>query len=155
MSNKLDAIITKVKELKTLMQTQGKEALKDAFQEFFEAHPEAKCIVWTQYTPYFNDGDACEFRVNELALKLNKTPSEDTSAEDDDFEDNDDYESDIYDLKYGKKTLTVAEAKLVADFTSLEKATGQLDEVFELVFGDHVKVRATRNGFDVTEYDHD
>ena len=156
MSNKLEAVIEKVKELRKIMQEQGKDALKDAFQEFFQAHPEARAIVWTQYTPYFNDGDACTFSVGDLCLKL-QTASEEQNQdeEEEDYEDEDDYECASYDLKYGSKTLTKAEAKLLKDFESLKKATGQLDEVFELVFGDHVKVVATRDGFDVTEYDHE
>lgn len=32
---------------------------------FFEECPKVQAVVWSQYTPYFNDGDECIFSVNE------------------------------------------------------------------------------------------
>jgi hypothetical protein len=29
--------------------------------EFFDANPNVQSITWTQYTPYWNDGDTCTF----------------------------------------------------------------------------------------------
>lgn len=40
------------------------EFLFSIFKEFFERNPEVNVIYWTQYTPYFNDGDPCYFSVN-------------------------------------------------------------------------------------------
>ncbi|UDL15302.1 hypothetical protein SEA_KUDEFRE_73 [Gordonia phage Kudefre] len=34
------------------------------------AFPEVEAVRWEQYTPYFNDGDACEFGVREASLKF-------------------------------------------------------------------------------------
>ncbi|ORT58213.1 hypothetical protein [Streptomyces sp. CB03238] len=31
-------------------------------------HPDVHCIGWRQYTPYFNDGDTCEFSAHEVWL---------------------------------------------------------------------------------------
>ena len=33
--------------------------LKTAFRAVFERHPNVRSLTWTQYTPYFNDGDPC------------------------------------------------------------------------------------------------
>lgn len=33
-------------------------------RELFEKIPLIKSFSWTQYTPYFNDGDTCEFSAN-------------------------------------------------------------------------------------------
>lgn len=186
MNTKLEAIITKVEELRKVMKGQGKEAVKGAFADFFQDHPEAKAIVWTQYTPYFNDGDACVFRVNELELKANvskvapdvaKLLGEDPETTDDD-EDNEEsygygeaclatmlghlsseegswYQEYLDDAGVERRDLTAEEQSLVDDFDGLVEAANKLDEVFELVFGDHCQVTATRDGFDVTEYDHD
>src|SRR5690348_1020347 len=30
-----------------------------------------KAIAWSQYTPYFNDGEACEFGVGDIAFTSN------------------------------------------------------------------------------------
>lgn len=175
MNTRLQAVIEKVKELRKVMQDQGKEAVKDAFAEFFQNHPEAKAIVWVQYTPYFNDGDACEFSVRELELKANtELLSEDVSKfienHGDSYSHGDDCliqalqmvsEESVWknerraELGVTRRDLTVAEQSLVDDFDSLQEAANLMDEVFELVFGDHVEVTATRDGFDVVEYDHD
>lgn len=32
---------------------------------FFDECPKVQAIIWSQYTPYFNDGDECVFGVNE------------------------------------------------------------------------------------------
>ena len=42
-----------LKEMKEKVQKQLKPVLKD----FMNSHPNIKAIGWTQYTPYFNDGD--------------------------------------------------------------------------------------------------
>ena len=30
----------------------------------FDKHPKLEAVSWTQYTPYFNDGDVCEFAAH-------------------------------------------------------------------------------------------
>lgn len=42
---------------------------KDAVGAFLGEHiPAGFAVQWTQYTPYFNDGEACTFSVHEPAL---------------------------------------------------------------------------------------
>jgi hypothetical protein len=53
------------------MRADGLKALKSGIGEFFEAHPEVARLSWTQCSPYFNDGEACEFRVNEIGVYFN------------------------------------------------------------------------------------
>lgn len=43
----------------------GEAILQKAKEIVFDQNPTVKKIGWTQYTPYFNDGDACEFGVGE------------------------------------------------------------------------------------------
>ncbi len=181
MANKLQAIVEKVSELKKLMQEQGKEALKEAFKEFFAAHPEATKVVWTQYTPYFNDGDACTFSVGEIELKVDPSMLA-TDAQKlfgygtEDEEDDSDYrygdgcaaqlieKLDSENCTYADpckaagvehRKLTAGEKSLVEDFQDLSRAVENIPEVLEMVLGDHVKVVATAEGFDVEEHDHD
>lgn len=40
-----------------------KVSIKAYIMAFMEANPDIKLITWEQYTPYFNDGDACQFGV--------------------------------------------------------------------------------------------
>jgi hypothetical protein len=44
--------------------------LKPAFDAVFERYPEVQAIRWTQYTPYFNDGEPCEFGVHDIEFTL-------------------------------------------------------------------------------------
>jgi len=114
----------------------AQSALKEAFTEFFEANPDVRLIAWSQYTPYFNDGDVCQFSVNSFC-----SPKDDKQAEQ--------YlagELSVYDLdehwQSGSPVGTFA--KDVID-----------NDIFEAAFGDHVEVVATREGFKVAEYNHD
>ena len=60
----------------------GAEALKESFKELFEAHPRLRSVVWAQYTPYFNDGDPCYFRVGEFDVHVEGVPNEEYGDED-------------------------------------------------------------------------
>lgn len=46
-----------------------KEYVEKAFEEFFQLAPEAAKVVWTQYTPLWNDGDECQFSVNDFEVE--------------------------------------------------------------------------------------
>lgn len=56
--------MSKITELKKQINAARDEARKtfaSAFGEIFDKYPKVKTIGWPQYTPYFNDGDVCEF----------------------------------------------------------------------------------------------
>jgi hypothetical protein len=60
-----------IAELSVVMQSNSKELIKQLFKDFFERYAEiVHYVFWTQYTPYYNDGEACEFRVNDVYLVL-------------------------------------------------------------------------------------
>jgi len=44
----------------------GEEKFSMLFTEFFNEVPEVSMVMWEQFTPAFNDGDPCEFRIHEL-----------------------------------------------------------------------------------------
>ena len=71
----IDTFLAKKAELEELLKTHGKEMLITLFGEFFSAAPEVKTVVWEQYTPYFNDGDPCVFRVYDPSFS-SKLPEE-------------------------------------------------------------------------------
>ena len=104
----------------------GQDASKEVFKEFFEQFPEVDKIQWTQYTPYFNDGDACTFGVNKPDFILD--------------------DGNVVSSWYGDGK------KYVTD--SLRALFG-FELLMESVFGDHVEVTVTRQGIEIDEYDHD
>ena len=146
------------------MKTHGQTALKTAFAEFFDACPEIKAIVWTQYTPYFNDGESCEFGVNDPEFKAFGQMDEDEDEDDFGYQYGDScYLSNLEFKRDGRtwrkppippQTLTEREAAIVKAAREIKSIFSE-DDLFETVFGDHVIVRATRAGFEIEEYSHD
>jgi hypothetical protein len=60
-----------INELNKQMREKSKDLMKEAFREFFTKYDEVvENIYWTQYTPHFNDGEACEFGVNDVFILL-------------------------------------------------------------------------------------
>jgi hypothetical protein len=53
-----------VEELRMKLQKTGEQFLAQNFKELFEKYPKLETISWSQYTPYFNDGEECTFRSN-------------------------------------------------------------------------------------------
>lgn len=51
-----DTLTARIKDAATSLFT-------DASKDLFEKHPKLNSFSWTQYTPYFNDGEPCEFSV--------------------------------------------------------------------------------------------
>lgn len=59
----LNSILAAYKDACEHLKNVTASELLAAFAEQFKANPSVKCMVWTQYTPYFNDGDPCTFRL--------------------------------------------------------------------------------------------
>lgn len=55
-----------VHEAKREYQAKGKTALAKLISKYFELNPKVMFLWWEQYTPYFNDGDECTFRLGEM-----------------------------------------------------------------------------------------
>lgn len=157
-----------IREARKKIKVEAQSVIKGVFDEFFEKQPKVHAIGWTQYTPYWNDGEECSFRVNEIKLFL----SEDSAEEDDDdyFEGDQDLVRDrAYYAKNGdQEELDKIDTKIAAfggieaykaavkDFGVVVKILGAIeDEYMEMLYGDHVTVRYTRKGVKVEEYDHE
>lgn len=65
------------KELWAENQKQVEAAFKDIVKDIFVGFPNIESFSWTQYTPYFNDGDECNFTVNTYGIKINDEDSYD------------------------------------------------------------------------------
>lgn len=127
---------------------------------------------WTQYTPYFNDGDPCYFRVGDMwVLTVDDPSDEEIEEEGIDVEE--------YSVIYGHQTLGDIDRKWVTREDGARERvdagyTGTRPEEFarayalaraidseafdaELLaaFGDHATVMITREGITVEHYEHD
>lgn len=165
-------LIEKMAETQRQFQAEAKKVLGEEFKAFFEKVPEVATVEWRQYTPYFNDGDTCEFGVHDAAFKPNRTAlatlPEDVAGKlkatpDEDMSDGgyDDVQGIIKEhttlhwKPTGKREATKRERELISACESLNGLVNGLGDVMKGIFGDHVRVTATAAGFDVDEYDHD
>ena len=156
----LETVITDFEKISVEFEKQKKEAsekFKIAFEAFFKDFlklvPSVKSVSWSQYTPYFNDGDSCTFGVNEPTF-YNFIVDEDYNEDDEDDEkDKNQWALDSWQLgDYVKFGISEPESKLM-EFLS---ATIQENEIFmKEIFGDHIKIILTSNGIEEVEYDHD
>jgi hypothetical protein len=134
--------------------------------------PGVKAVRWRQYTPYFNDGDACVFSINEAYVKFSVEPDRTyTFADLDALEDEDDNDDGDYGDGFvgtwelgerwnsetrqyeslGDPTRTNAANALKA----FNQQMGAFEDVCLDNFGDHAIITATREGFSVDYYEHD
>ncbi len=134
------------------LQEEGQAALKEVFKEVFNTHPRLKSIVWTEFTPYFNDGDVCTFRVHDFDVHISDVQDE---------EYNENYNESIDEYHFGESVfhlgdLSKEDQEIGAILKDVQKLESELpNDVLESVFGDHCKIVATPEKFIVEEYDHD
>lgn len=111
-----------------------------------------EAVRWEQYTPYFNDGDACVFSTYELGVKF---AGEDTAG---DYEDGylDGWSIGYKDTKgeYPYRPDSVSNEQAVA-FNEAKPNLARYEDVLRENFGDPAQVTATTSGFDVEFYEHD
>jgi len=135
--------LTAAKAAKEEASKLAKAHLDAGLKKIFSDHPRLIAFKWSQYTPYFNDGDTCEFGINDAYYKF-----DDTEEEDGDYGDG--FQS-VYSYKGNEEP-----AHKVAARDAVQKLMGSVDEKdIKTLFGDHVEITASRDGFVVEEYSHD
>jgi len=67
----LKELRTKFDAMKADMQAQMKVAFVKESMDLFNRYPDMRNFSWEQYTPYFNDGEPCEFGVYEYSVRVN------------------------------------------------------------------------------------
>lgn len=170
-----------IEKLKSKLVKDTNTLFKQSLKEIFKDHSNLESFSWTQYTPYWNDGDTCTFSAHTDYIYLNDSEEGEGVWE---------YESLYNDLLNKDKAIK----KLEADNTKLagkpdnkwqiesnERKIKQLEEadineikwkyealkdISELMnnidqdtlltmFDDHVKVTVTKNGIETESYQHD
>jgi hypothetical protein len=124
------------------------------FKELFDKSEKIESFGWRQYTPFFNDGDSCEFGVHASDPYVNGEYVD---------------ECDWYDwrVKYYLKgdapyanlltehpELDIEACKVVEEFISVIESIPE--DFLKDLFGDHAQVTISKDGtISVDEYDHD
>lgn len=165
LQEKFDQLLSEQEELRRKFQATAQELFKETTKEFFDGSPAITAVVWTQYTPYFNDGDTCEFSVNSPTFTNAPDPENVRWGEyDGDEEGVFAVENVAYVMKsdgdYYKEDKEAINKAGGIDVDSCEAfkrmvCSSAMEDVMHAMFGDHVMVIATREGFDVQDYEHD
>ena len=116
-------------EMKTAMEKANnvvKDAFRNAAKSLFQENSDLVSFSWAQYTPYFNDGDPCNFYAHADYPDVNGICVDDIPEE----------------------KMALAD-KVVAFLEVFD------DDDFETMFGDHCKVTVTSTEIEIDGYDHD
>lgn len=168
LQTKFDELLEKQRAIAAEFQQTAQQLFKETTKVFFAENPSVKAIVWNQYTPYFNDGDTCEFSVGEPYF---------TNAEGEDLNDISwgEYEGDRDDIwaansihwvmnrrddEYYKDTVALIEKSGGINAVSCDNfekiiQSAEMRDVMLAMFGDHTTIVATAQGFAVSECEHD
>ena len=157
---------SKFEEFRKITQETSKKVFHSAIAAFFKAYPEVHAMRWNQYTPYFNDGDTCQFSVGVPCFYS----KEDLEGGDyDGYEDNSWQKPSEYEYKrpdiYGNsiEKYEVLEKELGPRLNEIQEGIRHFSKLFNSInddtmlslFGDHVQVTVTANGITIDEYDHE
>ena len=125
------------KEISAISET----VFTESSQELFDKHPLLESFSWTQYTPYFNDGDTCSFGVNEepRRVTINGITFDPDEIYISTSKQNPDYDSKIHDYKMR-----------YIDRTQEEMVQEMLDYTFDDI--DDVKHKISDLGMTYLEY---
>lgn len=158
LQEQFDLLLQEQADLTKRFQEKAQELFKETTKEFFEKNPGVTAVVWTQYTPYFKDGDTCVFGVNEPYFTNAKDLDNITRWGEYEGEEDNEWSESAWGFEYQrKKTGSVFEGidkQSIDKFSNLIQSS-EMQDVMKAMFGDHVRVTATREGFDVDDYDHD
>lgn len=120
-------------------------------KKLFESQPKLESFSWTQYTPYFNDGESCHFSANTDYI----TVTDVDGNEDDDISawGINHYATKGVDWQGNPYTPSELELAGVAACEFLKEFE---DEDFLMMFGDHTRITVYRDGrVETDDYEHD
>jgi hypothetical protein len=147
-----------IKKLKKEMLEASNKIFTDLTKTIFEDHPKVKSFGWNQFTPYFNDGETCEFSANVDYIQINDEPVDES-----------DWINETKITNWGtfnREKRQYEGRTEVPNFNYDPELVKACDEIREFLrnfdndffmsqFGDHAEVTITAEGVSVDEYEHD
>lgn len=146
----LSELAAKKAEVDALLQQHGKTAVANELAGFFAKYPKLE-IRWTQYTPYFNDGDACVFSVHGIYVY--------PKPEGDDERDDSGHELGRLDFYFRHPEYLKGNEWITQELADEGRRVSDLlyanADALEAAFGDHMEIVASIDGVTADEYSHD
>lgn len=158
MTQSLDSLIQDFISYQEQFRKLATEKLKEFFVKFWEENPAIKAVTWNQYAPYHNDGDPCEFSVNDpyFTNAEGKDLEGIPSGGEYDGEKEDIWSEYLFTCKYGGVIPEGVDPVSTKSLSSL-LTSKVMEPIMEATFGSDNTVIATREGFQVNDFsgDHD
>ncbi len=152
LSDIVDRSIEIDKERKALSK-ESVRLLKSGAKLFFKENPEVASVNFIAYAPYFNDGDACVFHVNEVVLHLTVDAAKEfgiaRTQDDEELDSSMFWEGDDAFLRVSKNARAKEIYKSFGLFASL------IDDESAKQLGDSIQVTITKKGFQVDTHEHE
>lgn len=142
---RLKLIKKEVQDAKKQAQKKAHEVFHEEVKNLFDKFPELESFSWDQFTPYFNDGDTCEFYSNHGECGWQATiDGEDIEVCQ--HEGIEYAEACDFDLQDESKWKNIQKTGL-----KIEKAIASVLSIFEqddfqIMFGDHITVVVDKSG---------
>lgn len=164
--SELEALQQQVVDARTQMRITAKQLVSEGTKAIFEEYGDiVESFGWTQYTPYFNDGDECVFNVHELKILAAEADAGDredyrygeTTRPFSSYSDTSRIRAYRYGGTLGDKTVHFDQR-----YQDAYEAIRAIYRVFSVdesiakdIFGDHVEVVFGPDGVEVEEYSHE
>ena len=136
-------LLNEYNKTKSIFSEKAISIIKNSIKIIFEK-TQVKAIYWTQYTPYFNDGEECTFEIHSILV------STDTLS----TFDEDEKSSNTYAIDYlDSKVFSDYEIELISNLVRILQDE-DIAEVLKFSFGDHVAITATEEGISIQDHNH-
>ncbi len=164
------ADLDKVAEARKELEKMQKSALGTIKQTLknLASLPGVEGFRWSQYVPGFNDGDACEFTLNDLEIRLSgetkqalNPSNEESEDEDEDDEENNDEDwvgvdnLDVKDIIAHQQIadMGVDPAVFLKSVNAIARSLYDIEDLLRSEWGENVQITVTKDGIETDEYD--
>lgn len=158
----VEDLLTEHKRAKAEFQLKAQEVFKLLTSEFFNKNPAIKSFNWIQIIPYFNDGEECVFSVYNPVFTNAQGEDRDCVSSYGEWEGDDDKLIEnggniiCGDSYYFSNNKVPGVDFEYIEFIENTLTSCYMSDVMRSMFGTHVKITATAEGFDIEDYtDHD
>jgi hypothetical protein len=161
--SEIKRVLKETEQAQKLVNDNSKKTLK-MLKELIHSTPEVLAIRWSQYIPGFNDGEPCEFSINDLEIKFNPeylpvntetTYNDRGEEEEDDHFVSGDYIDDFF--NHQMDVINVEEIsrleKKVQLFYDMHNALSSHQDTLRTMFDDNSQITVTREGIQKEKYD--
>lgn len=176
--SRLTEIQKQIEKLEKQASKESSKLISKGFKEIFKKYPNLKSFSWNQYTPYFNDGDECVFGAYTDYLTINDSEQEESVYGVKQFLDVlhnpkkeinrlkkkiEECKKDKYGCDYLQEQIKNIEAGSIEEtknklaiLEDISQILSTIDnDCYKSIFGDHVRVTVTKDGWSTESYEHE